>query len=151
VHTLVRRYLRTAIAFLFAGLAVGAWMLVRRELWDRYPTPHELSAHTHAIAVGFVMLMILGVALWLFPRPERDDTRYRPERIALAWWLVTLGTAARVLAELLRGTTGSPALRWAVVLSGFAQVAGLAVYFHTMWTRIRPLGSRQREAAGERF
>ena len=50
MHTLVRRYVKTAIAFLVAGLALGAWMLVRRELWGRFPTAYETSAHTHAIA-----------------------------------------------------------------------------------------------------
>jgi heme/copper-type cytochrome/quinol oxidase subunit 1 len=151
VHTLVRRYVKTAVAFLVVGLALGAWMLARRELWERFPTPYETSAHTHAIAVGFVMLMILGVALWLFPRPERDDARYRPVLAEAAYWLVTLGTAARVLGELARGAIDAPWLRMAVLASGLAQIAGLGVYFHTMWSRIRPVGSALREAKGERF
>src|SRR5690606_36513983 len=78
VHTLVRRYIKTAILFLAAGLAIGGWIVVRRELFARYPNPYAVSAHTHAILVGFVMMMILGVALWLFPRPEKDDARYSP-------------------------------------------------------------------------
>ena len=151
MHTLVRRFVKTAIAFLFLGLAIGAWMVVRRELWERWPTPYEVSAHTHAILVGFVMLMILGVALWLFPRPDKADARYRPERAEAAYWLVTVGTAGRVAAELLRPSVGGLALRWAVVALSLAQVAGIAVFFHTMWSRIRPLGSQAREAKGERF
>ena len=78
MQPLVRRYLKTAIAFLGVGLALGVWMLVRREAWGIWPTPYLTSAHTHAILVGFVMMMILGVALWMFPRPARDDTRFRP-------------------------------------------------------------------------
>src|SRR4051812_34139904 len=64
VSPLVRRYLRTAIGFLLAGLGLGTWMLIRRELAGDYPTPRLISAHTHVIMVGFVMMMILGVALW---------------------------------------------------------------------------------------
>ena len=93
MHSLVRRYLKTAIAFLAVGLVLGGWMLVRRELAGRFPSPYVVSAHTHAILVGFVMLMILGVALWLFPRPEKGDARYRPRAAEAAYWLVTLGTA----------------------------------------------------------
>jgi hypothetical protein len=37
VSSLVRRYLRTAIGFLLAGLGLGLWMLIRRELEGRYP------------------------------------------------------------------------------------------------------------------
>ena len=35
MHSLVRRYVKTAIAFLLVGLAIGGWMVVRRELWLR--------------------------------------------------------------------------------------------------------------------
>ena len=151
MHSLVRRYIKTAIAFLFGGLALGGWMVVRRELWRRHPSPYEVSAHTHAILVGFVMLMILGVALWLFPRPDRADARYRPALADAAYWLVTLGTAGRVVAELARPGVDALPLRWAVVLCSLAQVAGIALFFHTMWGRIRAVGSQAREARGERF
>lgn len=151
MYTLVRRYIKTAIAFLGAGLAVGAWMIIRRELWGRYPTRYELSAHTHALLVGFVMMMILGVALWLFPRPERTDERYRPAFAEAAYWLLTVGTGGRMVGELLRGGIHARWLSWAIVILSLMQVAGVGVFFHTMWSRIRPVGSALREAKGERF
>ena len=149
--SLVRRYLKTAIGFLALGLALGGWMMIRRELSGMFPSPYVVSAHTHAILVGFVMLMILGVALWMFPRPEKGDVRYSPRAAEAAYWLVATGTGARVLGELLRPTVGAPWLRWGVVLAGLSQIAGFAVFFHTMWSRIRPVGSQAREARGERF
>lgn len=151
MHSLVRRYIKTSIAFLFAGLALGGWMIVRRELYHRDPTPYETSAHTHAIFVGFVMMMILGVALWLFPRPDKSDRHYRPVLAELAYWLLVVGTAARVLGELLRGRVTAGWLAWAIVASGMVQIAALVLYFFTMWGRIRGLGSQGREARGERF
>ncbi|HYD54064.1 MAG TPA: cbb3-type cytochrome c oxidase subunit I [Gemmatimonadaceae bacterium] len=151
MHSLVRRYLKTGIGFLLLGLVLGGWMLVERELLGRYPGPYITSAHTHAILVGFVMMMILGVALWLFPRPEKGDERYRPEMADAAYWLIAVGTLGRVVGELLRQASAAPALRWGVVLFGLAQIAGVALFFHTMWPRIRPVGSQVREAKGERF
>jgi cbb3-type cytochrome oxidase subunit 1 len=151
MYTLVRRYLKTAIGFLGVGLAIGGWMIARRELWNTYPSSYLVSAHTHALFVGFVMMMILGVALWLFPRPDKTDVRYSPRLAGTAYWLLTVGTAARVCGELLRASVTEWWLRAAVVVAGFAQIAGLAVFFYTMWTRIRPVGSQGREARGERF
>lgn len=151
MHTLVRRYLKTAIAFLGIGLALGGWMMIERELYGRFPSQYLISAHTHAILVGFVMMMILGVALWLFPRPDKSDERYNPRVAEIAYWLLAAGTAARIAGELARTNIDVLSLRWAVIVAGTMQIAGIGLFFHTMWSRIRPLGSQAREAKGERF
>jgi heme/copper-type cytochrome/quinol oxidase subunit 1 len=151
MHTLVRRYLKTAILFLVTGLTIGGWMIVQRELIGTYPSQYVVSAHTHAILVGFVMMMILGVALWLFPRPDKSDERYQPRVANIAYWLLTTGTAMRIAGELARIELTSLPIRWIVVLASFAQIAGICLFFYTMWSRIRPLGSRAREEKGERF
>jgi heme/copper-type cytochrome/quinol oxidase subunit 1 len=151
MHSLVRRYLKTGIGFLATGLALGFWMMVERELLQRFPSRYLISAHTHAILVGFIMMMILGVALWLFPRPAKDDTRYSPKAAEVAYWLVAGGTALRVVGELTLPAVSALPLRLAVVATGLLQITGLAVFFFTMWSRIRPLGSQTREAQGERF
>lgn len=143
---LVRRFLKTAIGFLGVGLLLGGWMMARRELAATYPSPYLVSAHTHAILVGFVMLMILGVALWMFPRPAKDDVRYDPRFAEAAYWLVALGTGGRVAGELWRAgssdSSRAPWLRWGVVLFGVAQITGLFLFFYTMWSRIRAAGSK---------
>ena len=134
---LVRRYLKTAIGFLIFGVGLGVYMLARRELGGVWASPWWTSAHTHAILVGFVMMMILGVALWMFPRPAKEDTHFDPRLAEAAYWCLTLGTAARVLGELLRPASEAAGLRWAVVLGGAAQALGLILFFWTMWSRIR--------------
>jgi heme/copper-type cytochrome/quinol oxidase subunit 1 len=151
VFSTVRLFIKTGIAFLIAGLSLGGFLLVRRELYGKFAEPHLASAHAHAVQVGFVMFMILGVALWLFPRAAKDDARYRPELITLSYWILTAATAARFAAEAARAWSGHSVLRWIVVLGGFGQIAGLLLYFWTMWPRVRPLGSALREKAGERF
>ena len=151
MHTQVRRFIRTAIGFLAFGLLLGGWMIVRRELFGRYPSQYEVSAHVHAVQVGFVVQMILGVALWLFPRPDKSDQRYQPRLAGLAYWLLTIGTAVRAAAELMRRPDGPMWLRWTIVVAGVLQVAALGVFFFTMWPRIRAVGSAIRESKGERF
>jgi heme/copper-type cytochrome/quinol oxidase subunit 1 len=151
MHSLVRRYLKTAIIFLLIGLALGIWMMAERELRQRLSGGHLVSAHTHAILVGFVMMMILGVALWLFPRPAKDDIRYSPRAAEAAYWLLTVGTGIRIAGEVARPYSIALWLRAAVFSAGLLQVAGLAVFFYTMWSRIRGLGSQAREERGERF
>jgi uncharacterized protein involved in response to NO len=137
LNPLVQRYLRTGIAFLLTGLGLGAWMLIRRELAGDYPVPRLVSAHTHVILVGFVMMMILGVALWMFPRPERDDVRYRPALAEAAYWLLTVSTATRFVGEVSSPSAPGPLHRWLIVLAGLGQVVGLGVFFYNLLPRIR--------------
>jgi hypothetical protein len=145
VTELVRRFIKTGIGFLAAGLLLGLYMLVQRELFGAWPGAYLVSAHTHTIFVGFVMFMILGVALWLFPKPLVHDPRYRTVRIAAVYWLLLCGTLLRAGAELARAWSDLPLLAWPVLLGGVAQVTGLLLYVWTMWYRIRPSARQLRE------
>ena len=40
-----------------------------------------------------MLMMVMGVATWMFPRPARDDTRYRPELAEAVYWVMTLDSA----------------------------------------------------------
>lgn len=137
---LVRRFLKTGVAFLVTGLVLGSWLLVARE-FGLAPPPRLRSAHTHALLVGFVMMMITGVALWMFPRAPSDDARYRPALAEAAWWCLALGTAVRVALEVVLDADAAPVARVVLVSAGFAQVAGLILFFWTMWPRIRAGGA----------
>ena len=140
MNSLVRRYLRTAVIFLSIGLLLGLWMLYAREFGAWQP-PRIRSAHTHALLVGFVMLMITGVALWMFPRPRPDDIVFRPGLAAFAWWAIAGGTGVRVVLELSLGTAASASWRAVLVSAGLFQVLGVLTFFGTMWTRIRASGA----------
>jgi heme/copper-type cytochrome/quinol oxidase subunit 1 len=147
----VRLFIKTGIGFLFAGLAVGGYMLVERELFHKWPNPYLVSAHAHVVLVGFVMFLILGVALWLFPRAEKSDTRYKPRLITISYGVLCGATALRFLTEAARAWMDAQWLAWGVVIGGIGQIVGLTIYFWTMWSRIRSVGSRAREASGEKF
>jgi cbb3-type cytochrome oxidase subunit 1 len=146
---LVRRFIKTAIVFLVIGVLLGGYMLVRRELYASWPPPYMVSAHTHAVFVGFVMFMILGVALWLFPKPLQEDRRYRPALIEAVYWMLLGGTLVRFLGELARAHYDMRLLAWVVMLGGAAQVVSLLLYAWAMWHRIRP-SARQLRALRSR-
>ena len=150
VYSLVRRYIKTAIAFLGVGLVLGGWMLVRRELHGIPPTVYETSAHTHVLFVGFVTEMILGVALWLFPRPHRDDARYSPRVAEAAYWLLTIGTVARVAGELARDGVDGLALRGPSFAQGLPRLRASVCSFTPCGRESVPLGaSRARQQASD--
>jgi len=137
VPPLVRRYIKTSFVFLVAGLLLGSYIIVAEFLAASSPPRLFITAHAHLLLVGFMLMMVMGVATWMFPRPARDDTRYRPELAEAVYWLMTLATALRAGAEVLVGLAGAPPLRWLVAAGGLGQLVGAALFALNMWWRVR--------------
>lgn len=134
---LVRRYIKTSFVFLTAGLALGAYIVVSQFLFDAYPPRLLVTAHAHLLLVGFMLMMVMGVATWMFPRPARDDTRYRPELAEAVYWVMTAATAARATAEIAASLAGALGLGWLIALGGLGQLAGTLLFVLNMWWRVR--------------
>ena len=134
---LVRRYIKTSFVFLMAGLLLGSYVIGAEFLAVAYPPRLLITAHAHLLLVGFMLMMVMGVATWMFPRPAKDDTRYRPELAEAVYWLMTLATALRAGAEVLLGLAGAPPLRWLVAAGGLGQLVGAVLFALNMWWRVR--------------
>jgi len=134
---LIRRYIKTSFAFLLAGLLLGAYILVAQFVLDAYPSRLLITAHAHLLLVGFMLMMVMGVATWMFPRPARDDPRYRPELAEAVYWVMTIATAIRAGAEITVALAGALGLRWLIALGGLGQLAGTALFVLNMWRRVR--------------
>ena len=134
---LIRRYIKTSFVFLLAGLLVGTYIVVGQFVLDTYPPRLLVTAHAHLLLVGFMLMMIMGVATWMFPRPGRDDTRYRPELAEAVYWVMTVATALCAGAEISVALAGALGLRWLIALGGLGQLAGTALFVLNMWRRVR--------------
>jgi hypothetical protein len=92
------------------------------------------TVHIHLLGVGFFLMMVCGVALWMFPR-KSGETRQEAARDPLSWlsyYLITVGLAARCLALLV------PSFFSQVVLAASAllQVAGVVSFAAAIWPRV---------------
>jgi len=137
VTPLVRRYIKTSFVFLVLGLALGAYLIVAQFGVGAYPPRLVVIAHVHLLLVGFMLMIVMGVATWMFPRPSREDMRYRPELAEAVYWVMTLSTALRAATEMLLAYTGRPVLGWLIAVGGLGQVAGAMLFVANMWVRVR--------------
>ncbi|MBI4635777.1 MAG: hypothetical protein HY727_05455 [Candidatus Rokubacteria bacterium] len=134
---LIRRYIKTSFVFLVAGLLLGGYILVGEFLLGRYPPRLWVTAHVHLLLVGFVLMLVMGVATWMFPRPAKDERRYRPELAEAVYWVMSLATGLRAVAEVGAGLSTAPALRVLVAVGGLGQLLGAALFVANMWWRVR--------------
>ena len=134
---LVRRYIKTSFVFLVAGLVLGGVIVVAQFVFNVYPPRLHVTAHVHLLLVGFMLMIVMGVATWMFPRPARDDARYRPGLAETVYWVMTVSTALRAVCEVAAGFATLPALRIGIAAGGLGQLAGAALFVMNMWTRVR--------------
>lgn len=148
----VRYFIKTSITFLMLGIITGLYMMIEKLYFNTWPHPDLISAHTHIILVGSVMMMIMGVALWFFPRAEKDDKLYKPQIILSAYFIITISTGIRFIVQIISSfVLLNEFWKFLLLISSIGQVAGIILFFISMWGRIRSVGSHLREAKGEKF
>lgn len=151
MFSLARRYVKTSLFFFLVGLAIGMWILVEQFTGKGGISGILISVHTHLILFGFVIMLIMGIAYWMFPRPTKEDTRYSPSLAEINYWLITVGTSVRTGGELGLSFSYSRIL-WLIVITGSSlQILSGVIFTYNIWSRIRAVGSQMREVKGEKF
>ncbi len=121
----VRRFIRASLAWLAVGVAIGVAMAVRPAFVAFRP------AHVHANLLGFVSMMIFGVAYHVIPRFAGAPLHSR--RLAAAHlWVANAGLAAMVAGFALRvhaPAHGAPLLAAGAV----ASAAGALTFVFNLW------------------
>lgn len=151
MFTTVRYFIKTSVIFLIVGILTGLYMSISKYLLNIGYSQELISAHTHLILVGSVMMMIMGVALWFFPRADKEDKKYNPNLILATFWLMSVSTALRFIFQVSANFFLSENLRILIMVCSILQVVAIILFFYSMWGRIRPVGSQYREAKGEKF
>ncbi len=134
---LIRRYIKTSFVFLFLGMLLGAYATVEVNVMGRAVPWPLVTAHVHLVLVGFMLMLVFGVATWMFPRPAREETRYRPWLAEVVYWLLTLATVARTLGELASAVVGVRGGSPVAALGGLGQLAAALLFVVNMWVRVR--------------
>lgn len=137
MHILVRLFLRTAFFFLALGLLAGLW--IEFQLVTGGTISHGMVvAHVHVLLVGFLLMMIFGVAFWLFPRASRGQPiGPYPHLVGFAYVLLTAGTLVRAITEFFDLTLSAPVWGYIRLGAATAQVAGVVIGIVALWGRIR--------------
>lgn len=135
---LVRRFIRASLAWFGLGTALGLAMALH-PAWVIYR-----PAHVHLNLVGFVVMMIFGVAYHVMPRFAANPL-HRPGLAVLNWWAANLGLAAMTGGFLLR-----PHVRWGPALlagGGALETAAAWMFIWNIWHTIRPPAGARPAAA----
>jgi hypothetical protein len=136
-----RLFIKTEIVFLVLTFAIGAALLIASAAGQPVPFVIEV-VHGHMGFVGWLVNVVIGVALWMFPldRERYPMTQGRYPAAAPLWcyYLLNVGLVLRVVVEPWRnlwGTSLSSALL--LGLSGIMQFTAIIIFVSIVWSRTR--------------
>ncbi|HET7374403.1 MAG TPA: cbb3-type cytochrome c oxidase subunit I [Gemmatimonadaceae bacterium] len=141
----VRAFIKASVAWLALGVLVGIAMAVH-PVWTVYR-----AAHMHMVLLGFVTMMIYGVAYHVLPRFTGNPLRNRTAA-GVHWWVSNVGLALMVVGFGLRANAAS----FATLLLGVGGAlagAGAYIFAYLVWRTVdgypRPHAAKARPAASE--
>jgi heme/copper-type cytochrome/quinol oxidase subunit 1 len=138
---LSRRYIKTGFIFFIVGLLLGLHMIISKYILGNWPSPQFITAHVHVLLFGLIISIIMGVAMWMFPRPQSEE-HYSPKLAEIIYWLLTLGTLIRFICEVTSPYVTWIVLNWLIVLASVSQVLAGLLFVYNVWTRVRPVGKQ---------
>jgi cbb3-type cytochrome oxidase subunit 1 len=123
-----KAFLKASLTWLGLGVTLGVGMAIHLP-WMVYR-----PAHMHMNLLGFVAMMIFGVAYHVIPRFTGHALHSR--RLAVRhWWVANAGLASMVIGFALR-PQGSPAATPLLGAGGVLSALGAYVFIYNIWRTI---------------
>jgi cbb3-type cytochrome oxidase subunit 1 len=130
----VRRFIRSSLVWLGVGVTLGVAMAVHPAAVAFRP------AHLHANLLGFVSMMIFGVAYHVMPR-FTGRPLHSVRAAAVHLWVANLGLAGMVSGFILRVYRWSPGAALLGV-GGVLGAAGAFLFIYNIWRTVEPVRVR---------
>lgn len=131
----VRNFIRSSLLWFGGGVLLGLWMALSPQAVMYRP------AHVHANLLGFVSMMIFGVAYHVIPR--FSGTPLRSRRAAIVHlWVANLGLAGLVAGWLLRPSAWDAGTA-AIGFGGLVSALGAFLFIGNLWQTLAPVRTRR--------
>jgi len=135
----VRAFLKASLAWLALGVTLGVAMAAH-PVWTVY-----LPAHMHMVMLGFVTMMIFGVAYHVIPRFTGFPLHNR-RAAGVHWWISNAGLALMVcgfVTRVWRAGEGTIVL----AIGGTLSAIGAYIFVYVIWRTVDgPVALRKAQA-----
>lgn len=134
---LTRIYIKTGLLYFLAALAMGV-VLAGPQTWGLPTSLYALRpVYFHLFMVGWITQLIIGVALWMFPKFSKEMPRGSEPLGWLGFWTLNLGLLLRVVVEPMQ--IWQPQLAWGpwFAASALLQLIGGWAFISNIWPRVK--------------
>ena len=122
-------FVRAALCHLVVGFTVGALLLADKGVPSAPGLWILRAAHVEVLLMGWMVQLVMGVAVWILPR---FAVRRAPQRSVVTAWLAFALLNGGVLCVALGGG-------W-VMVGRLAEIAAAVSFVAHLWGRVSPAG-----------
>ena len=120
--------IKTSLIYLFVGILLGLLTFVSGRIPELAWISSWRTVHVHLILVGSVIQIIMGVALWMFPR-RKEPPGWTTEREGMTLYVSTEAMQTGIL-EQFKQAIAKKKFDKEDVIAGWEHVAGYVEFVH---------------------
>ncbi len=132
-----RAFVRTGLAYFAASLIVGVLLVAGPMLGLPGWLAGLRPVYFHLLMVGWVTQLIIGVALWMFPKYSQARPRGSDAVSWAVYGLLNGGLLLRAVAEPLAVTRPDGLWGWLLAASALLQMLAGWGFVANVWLRVR--------------
>jgi hypothetical protein len=134
---LTRTFIKAGLLYFLAALAMGV-IMAGQDFLHLPPAVQLLRpVYFHLFMVGWVTQLIIGVALWMFPKFSKEHPRGSEAVGWICFGTLNSGLLLRAVAEPLVVVQPQAGLGWLLALSALLQLVGGWAFIANTWGRVK--------------
>jgi hypothetical protein len=136
---ITRWFIKTSFVYFLLALVIGVIIGVQALGTFSFPAANLYPTYVHVFVEGWLTMLIIGVAIWMFPKYTIEKPRGNEALSWLTYILFNIGLALRILSEPFAGVKGySTSLLAAVLIvaAGLQWLGGITFVINA-WGRVK--------------
>lgn len=139
---ITRTFIKSGLLYFLISLGFGVMMQI-----DSFQFSGMSPMFWHALMVGWITQIIMGVSTWMFPGRIREENFGNQKWEWIAFAGLNLGLPLRFLAEPLASAFEPSIWSYLLIISALLQFLGILSYVIGIWPRVQSKQQRRRKRA----
>ena len=131
---LTRYFVKTSFVYLLLALIAGV-LLGASPMIGSLGFPGLRVVYVHLLVVGWITLLIMGIAFWMLPKYSKEEPRRSFTLGWVSYGLMNAGLILRIIAEPFTGR--STLAGWLLIISAVLQMLGGWAFVVNSWGRVK--------------
>ncbi len=139
MRSLSRWFIKTSFVYFILALLAGVFLAIQATWKIPWVTAIIYPTYLHLMTEGWITMLIIGVAIWMFPKFSLEKPRGNEGLGWACYILLNAGLFLRLISEPVIGQAGRESLFWGglLIAAALLQWLGGMAFVINAWGRVK--------------